>query len=76
MKPEEWGNGANSTLYVFNNVSGGDADSKLLNPQREGNLRLQFRLNTGLTHIATVIVNGEFENVMVITQHGGVLYRI
>ena len=73
--PKQWGTGANCTIFAFNNVSSGDADSPALNPQRSGDVRLQFRLRQALGHVATVIIFGEFENVLEITKDGGVLYN-
>ena len=75
VRPQEWGYGKNCTLYVFDNVASGDADGKILNPQKEGNVRVQFHLNAGLGHVVTVVIYGEFENVMQITHDGGVLYN-
>lgn len=63
IRPEQWGQGANCTLFLFDNVSGGD-------------LRLQFKPNAGLGHIATVVVYGEFENVLEIDNNGGVIYGV
>ena len=47
LKPEEWGYNKNCTLYMFDNVASGNADSPLMNIKQEGGVRLQFRLKIG-----------------------------
>lgn len=60
---------------TFDNVPSGNADGPLMNIQQEGGARLQFRLNAVLAHVVTIVIFGEFENVMEITKEGGVLYN-
>ena len=62
--PQEWGHGKNCTLYVFDNVASGDANGKLLNPQKEGNVRVQFHLNAALGHV--VMVDSHHCNITVL----------
>ena len=75
VKPEEWGYNKNCTLYMFDNVASGNADDPLMNMHQEGGVRLQFRLNAALAHVVTLVILGEFENVMEINKEGGVLYN-
>lgn len=75
VRPEDWGYNKNCTIFCFNNVESGDADSRFMNPQNQGNHRIQARFNAGIGHAITICVTGEFENVMKITREGGVLYE-
>ena len=76
IKPNEWGQGKNCTLFMWNNVPSGDADSPgHCNPKQSGkvNIDMTFRANPGV-HI-TVLVWGEFEGSFHIDGNGSVLYK-
>ena len=73
----DWGQGKNCSLYMFDNVANGCADSQTLNPKQTGDflqLVLEFGVAPG-TNI-TVLVYGEFENLLEIDKNGAVLYNI
>jgi len=57
-------------------VANGCADSQNLNPKQSGDLQLvlEFGAVTGVN--ITVLVYGEFENLLEIDQNGAVLYNI
>ena len=54
----DWGHGKNCTVFMFENVANGCADSQRHNPN------------------ITVLVYGEFENLLEIDSNGAVLYNI
>jgi len=59
---------------MFDNVANGCADSQTLNPKQTGDLQLvlEFGANVNIT----VLVYGEFENLLEIDKNGAVLYNI
>ena len=75
ITPDDWGQEKNCTIFCFNNVESGDADSKFMNPQNQGNLRIQARFHAAIGQATTICVTGEFENIMKLTREGGVLYE-
>ena len=72
----DWGQDKNCTLYMFDNVANGCADSQNLNPKQTGDLQLvlEFGAQPGVN--ITVLVYGEFENLLEIDRNGAVLYNI
>ena len=66
LRPEDWGQVKNCTIFCFNNVESGNADSKFMNPQR---------FHGAIGQAITVCVTGEFKNVLKLTCEGGVLYE-
>ena len=85
MLPEEWGskgkiavNGTgksevadhNCTLYMWDNVGSGEANSAMLHPKLSGDLRLQF----SAPYPITVVVYGE--DILNIDPNGAVIYNI
>ena len=76
VRDTEWGQGQNSTLFVFDNAANGCLDSPVLNPKQSG--ELQLILNFGATPDVniTILVYGEFENLMEIDRNKAVLYDI
>ena len=77
VKPTEWGYQKNFTLFGFNNVPKGNADtSSYRNPKQGGNLRLELEFGSSPDKNITVLVLGEFENVYQINDQGGVLYNV
>ena len=76
IKPSDWGQGKNCTLFMFDNVPSGDADSQMLNPRQSGDLQLKIKFNTAPGKVITVLIFGEFENLMEVDRFGAVLYNI
>lgn len=75
LRSQEWGNGKNCTLFVFNNVPTGILDSENMNIKREGNLQIQFKLNAPPGHVIIVLIYAQFEAIMDVTKEGGALYE-
>ena len=63
IKPEHWGDDQHTTLYMWDNVASGCADSVQLNPKQEGRVKIAIR-KTAVNPLITVIVYGEFEKMM------------
>ena len=76
LKYTDWGQNKNCTLFMFDNVASGDADSSNLNPRQSGDLQLQLKFHAAPGKVITVIIYGEFENLLEIDKFGGVLYNI
>ena len=72
----DWGQAKNCTLYMFDNVANGCADSQNLNPKQTGDLQLVLEFGAAPGTNITVLVYGEFENLLEIDSNGAVLYNI
>ena len=72
----DWGQGKNCTLFIFDNVADGCADSQRLNPKQTGDLQLSLEFGAAPCNNITVLVHGEFENLLEIDSNGAVLYDI
>ena len=76
LKYSDWGQNKNCTLFMFDNVASGDADSDKLNPRKSGDLQIKIKFNAAPGKVITVMIYGEFENLLEIDKFGGVLYNI
>ena len=76
LKYSDWGQNKNCTLFMFDNVASGDADSDKLNPRQSGDLQIKIKFNAAPNKVITVMIYGEFENLLEIDKFGGVLYNI
>ena len=72
----DWGQDKNCTLFIFDNVANGCADSQNLNPKQSGDLQLSLEFGVAPGTNITVLVYGEFENLLEIDRNGAVLYNI
>ena len=72
----DWGQAKNCTLYMYDNVANGCADSQNLNPKQTGDLQLVLEFGAAPGVNITVLVYGEFENLLEIDRNGAVLYNI
>ena len=75
IKPEHWGDDQHTTLYMWDNVASGCADSVQLNPKQEGRVKIAIT-KTAVNSLITVIVYGEFENMTQIKPTGSTQYDI
>ena len=75
IKPEHWGHDHHTTLYMWDNVASGCADSVQLNPKQEGRVKISL-INGAVNSLVTVIIYGEFENMMQIKPTGSTQYDI
>lgn len=67
---------ANCTLFVFDNVVNGCIDSPRLNPRLAGDLRVILEFGGDAKPNFTVILFGEFENLMEIDNNKSVVYNV
>ena len=66
----------NCTLFTFNNVPNGDADSPYhRNPKQKGKLRLEIRFNAAPNKNITILVFGEFEDNFQAGANGAISYQ-
>ena len=72
----DWGQGKHCTLFMFDNGANGCADSQRLNPKQTGDLQLSLEFGAAPNTNITVLVYGEFENLLEIDSNGAVLYDI
>ena len=72
----DWGQAKNCTLVMFDNVANGCADSQTLNPKQTGDLQLVLEFGAAPGVNITVLVYGEFENLLEIDRNRAVLYNI
>ena len=75
IKPEHWGDDHHTTLYMWDNVASGCADSVQLKPKQEGRIKIAIT-KTAVNSLIAVIVYGEFENMMQIKPTGSTEYDI
>ena len=64
------------TVFAFDNTANGCLDSAVLNPKRTGELRLVFDIGADLGVNLTVLVYGEFENLLEIDANKVVTYDV
>ena len=76
VEPEMWGGAGCCTLFMFDNVPNGAADSTLMNPRQDGDLRIRFKLGATVNRVINVLLYAEFENVLEIDGNGAVIYNI
>ena len=74
IKPEHWGEGKHTSLFMWDNVASGCAESASLNPKQDGRVKIDVRKTGG--HTIVMIVYGEFENMMQIKPTGATQYDI
>ena len=76
VRAEDWGTGKGCTLFVFDNAPSEALSSSVLNPPQtgEGKILIRFGANPGVN--LTVLVYGEFENLLEIDGNRTVLYDV
>jgi len=76
VRSKDWGQGKNCTLFVFDNAANGCLDSLVLNPKQSGELQIVLNFGVAPGNNITVILYGEFENLLEIDKNRAVLYDI
>ena len=74
--PGDWGHGKKANLFVFDLAANGLLDSPTLNPRQRGELRLVIDFGDDPGANLTVVVYGEFENLMEIDRDKAVIYDV
>ena len=75
IKPEHWGHNKHTTLFMWDNLASGCADSVQLNPKQAGRVNISIR-KTSVDELVTVIIYGEFENMLQIKPTGSTQHDI
>ena len=76
VRKEDWGQGKNCTLFVFDNVANGCVDSNRLNPRQVGDLQIVLNFGAAPGVNIIIIVYGEFENLLEVDRNKAVLYDV
>ena len=76
VKRTDWGQGKQCTMFVFDNTANGCLDSPVLNPKQTGELRLVIDFGANPGDNLTVLLYGEFENLLEINENGVVTYDV
>ena len=76
IRREDWAQGKNCTLFVFDNAAKGCLDSPGLNPKQSGELKIVLNFSVPPGENITVILYGEFENLLEIDKNKAALYDI
>ena len=76
VQADDWGHSKHCTLFVFENAANGCLNTPILNPKLAGELRLVLDFGGDQGDDVTVIVYGEFENLMEINSNKSVQYDI
>ena len=75
VRREDWGQGKNCTPFVFDNAANGCLDSPDLNPKQSGELQIVLNFGVPPGENITVILYGEFENLLEIDKNKAMLYN-
>ena len=76
VRKVDWGHGKRCNLYVFDNTANGCLDSPVLNPKQSGELRLVIDFGQNPGQNLTILLYGEFENLMEINDNKVVTYDV
>ena len=75
--PNDWGEGANATIFYFNNVPSGVPNNPLArNPRKFGNVRYTVEFEAATTYNITVLVYSSMEHDLRINYQAGVQYDL
>lgn len=73
---DDWGRGKNCTMFVFDNTANGCLSSAVLNPVQSGEVSIVIRFGANPGVNLTVLVYGEFENLLEINSNKTVIYDV
>ena len=76
VQAEEWGHRKRCTLFVFENAANGHLHSAVLNPKLVGELKVLLNFGDDPGVKLTVIVYGEFENLLEVDGNKAVMYNV
>ena len=76
VRREDWGQDKHCTLFVFDNTANGNLHSSVLNPKQSGDLRLVINFGANPGENLTVLLYGEFENILEIDRNKTVVYDV
>ena len=73
---DNWGHNKRCTLFVFDNTANGCLDSPVLNPKQSGEVRLVIDFGANPGENLTILLYGEFENLLEINGNRVVTYDV
>ena len=73
---DNWGHNKKCTLFVFDNTANGCLDSPVLNPKQSGEVRLVIDFGANPGENLTILLYGEFENLLEINGNRVVTYDV
>ena len=76
VRKEDWGHGKRCNMFVFDNTANGYLDSPVLNPKQSGELRLVIDFGDNPGENLTILLYGEFENLLEINDNRVVTYDV
>lgn len=76
IKRKDWGHGKRACLLAFDLTANNAVDSPVLNPEQAGDVLLKINFGANPPFNLTVMVYGEFENLIEINNIGNVSYDI
>ena len=76
FQAKDWGRDKGCTLFVFNNTPNESLSSSVLNPPQTGEVKIVIRFGSNPGVNLTVVVYGEFENLLEIDGNRTVLYDV
>jgi len=76
VRKVDWGHGKICNLFVFDNAANGCLDSPVLNPKQSGELRLVIDFGDNPGSNLTILLYGEFENLLEINENRVVTYDV
>ena len=76
VREQDWGHGKKFNIFVFDNTANGCPDSPTLNPKKTGEVRVVIEFGANPASNLTVLLYGEFENLMEINGAGVITYDV
>ena len=76
VREEDWGHGKHFNIFLFDNTANGCVDSPVLNPKKTGEVRVVIDFGANPGENLTVLLYGEFENLMEINGAGVITYDV
>lgn len=76
IKRKDWGHGKRACLLAFDLTANNAVDSPVLNPEQAGDVTVKINFGANPDYALTVVMYGEFENVIEISSIGSVAYDI
>ena len=76
LQSDDWGQGKNCTLFMFNNAAEDVDSGHTRSPRKTGNVRYEIEFRAALNYNVTVVIWSEYENIFEIDQFGGIIYNI
>jgi len=76
VRKEDWGHGKRCNMFVFDNTANGCLDSPVLNPKQSGELHLVIDFGANPGSNLTILLYGEFENLLEINENRVVTYDV